>query len=56
MLSKPQIVQNVWRHDFRGDRKVVDRYVSYLRAKLNVAGPPLITTVHRDGYMLERPQ
>jgi len=53
VLSKDQILQNVWRYDFGGNSNVVETYVSYLRRKLDVAGPPLIKTIRQVGYMLE---
>jgi two-component system OmpR family response regulator len=53
VLSKGQILQNVWRYDFGGNTNVVETYVSYLRRKLDAAGPPLIKTVRQAGYMLE---
>jgi two-component system OmpR family response regulator len=53
VLSKGQILQNVWRYDFGGNANVVETYVSYLRRKLHAAGPPLIKTVRQAGYMLE---
>jgi two-component system OmpR family response regulator len=53
VLSKPQILQHVWRYDFGGNANVVETYVSYLRRKLRVSGPPLIRTVRQVGYMLE---
>ena len=53
VLSKSQILQNVWRYDFGGNANVVETYVSYLRRKLDAAGPPLIRTVRQVGYMLE---
>jgi two-component system OmpR family response regulator len=53
VLSKGQILQNVWRYDFGGNSNVVETYVSYLRKKLDAAGPPLIRTVRQVGYMLE---
>jgi two-component system OmpR family response regulator len=53
VLSKAQILQNVWRYDFGGNANVVETYVSYLRRKLDAAGPPLIRTVRQVGYMLE---
>jgi two-component system OmpR family response regulator len=53
VLSKAQILQNVWRYDFGGNANVVETYVSYLRRKLDTAGPPLIKTVRQAGYMLE---
>ena len=56
VLSKAQILQNVWRYDFGGNSNVVETYVSYLRKKLDAAGPPLIRTVRQAGYMLEAVQ
>jgi two-component system, OmpR family, response regulator len=53
VLSKHQILQNVWRYDFGGNSNVVETYVSYLRRKLDALGPPLIRTVRQAGYMLE---
>ena len=53
VLTKGQILQNVWRYDFGGNSNVVETYVSYLRRKLNKYGPPLIRTVRQAGYMLE---
>ena len=53
VLSKGQILENVWRYDFGGNSNVVETYVSYLRKKLDAAGPPLIKTVRQAGYMLE---
>jgi two-component system, OmpR family, response regulator len=56
VLSKGQILQNVWKYDFGGNSNVVETYVSYLRRKLDIAGPPLIKTVRQVGYMLEAPR
>ncbi len=53
VLSKGQILQNVWRYDFGGNSNVVETYISYLRRKLDAAGPSLIRTVRQAGYMLE---
>src|SRR5438128_4387078 len=55
VLSKGQILQNVWRYDFGGNSNVVETYVSYLRKKLDAVGQPLIKTVRQAGYMLEAP-
>jgi two-component system, OmpR family, response regulator len=54
VLSKSQILMNVWRYDFGGNSNVVETYVSYLRKKLDAHGPPLIRTVRQAGYMLEQ--
>jgi len=53
VLSKSQILQNVWHFDFGGNANVVETYISYLREKLDAAGPPLIKTVRQAGYMLD---
>jgi two-component system OmpR family response regulator len=56
VLSKWQILQNVWHYSFEGNPNVVETYVSYLRRKLDATGPPLIKTVRQAGYMLEAPK
>jgi two-component system, OmpR family, response regulator len=56
VLSKAQILQNVWRYDFGGNSNVVETYVSYLRKKLDAQGSSLIKTVRQAGYMLETPE
>ncbi|MFC7818569.1 response regulator transcription factor [Streptomyces sp. NPDC057367] len=55
-LSKAQILENVWRYDFDGDPSIVDTYISYLRRKVDRAGPKLIHTVHGIGYVLRGPR
>ncbi len=52
VLSKSQILDNVWHYDFGGDGNVVETYVSYLRKKLDALGPPVIQTVRLVGYVL----
>ena len=52
VLSKSQILDHVWSYDFDGDPNVVETYVSYLRKKLDVHGPPLIQTIRLVGYTL----
>jgi two-component system, OmpR family, response regulator len=52
VLSKAQILNNVWHYDFDGDGNVVETYVRYLRKKLDAHGPPLIETVRLVGYVL----
>jgi two-component system OmpR family response regulator len=56
VLSKSQILQNVWHYDFGGSGNVVETYISYLRRKLDAVGPPLIRTVRQAGYMLDLEQ
>ena len=55
VLSKSQILDHVWHYDFGGDGNVVETYVSYLRKKLDAAGPPVIQTVRMVGYALREP-
>ena len=52
VVSKAQILDNVWHYDFGGDTNILETYVSYLRRKLNELGPPLIHTVRLVGYVL----
>jgi two-component system OmpR family response regulator len=56
VLSKGQILDHVWEYDFGGDGNVVETYISYLRKKLDKAGPPLIQTVRGVGYTLRQPR
>jgi two-component system OmpR family response regulator len=55
VLSKAQILDHVWNYDFGGDANIVETYVSYIRRKLDVFGPPLIQTVRGVGYRLAAP-
>jgi two-component system OmpR family response regulator len=55
VVSKAQILDNVWHYDFDGDASVVETYVSYVRKKLERHGPPLIHTVRLVGYVLKDP-
>jgi two-component system OmpR family response regulator len=56
VLSKAQILDNVWHYDFGGDANVVETYVSYVRKKLEQHGPPLLRTVRLVGYVLREPE
>ena len=55
VLSKNQIVENVWEYDYDGDANIVETYVSYLRKKLDAAGRPVIQTIRLVGYALREP-
>ncbi|HET7489924.1 MAG TPA: response regulator transcription factor [Acidimicrobiales bacterium] len=50
VLSRNQILDHVWQYDFGGHATVVETYVSYLRKKIDILGPPLIHTVRGVGY------
>ncbi len=54
VLSRTQILENVWGYHHEPGTNVVDVYVSALRAKLNsLLGENLIRTVRGVGYMVE---
>ncbi|HUP87475.1 MAG TPA: response regulator transcription factor [Acidimicrobiales bacterium] len=52
VLSRNQILDHVWQYDFGGHATVVETYISYLRKKIDILGPPLIQTVRGVGYSL----
>ena len=52
MLTRAQLLDQVWEYDFDGDSRILETYVSYLRKKLDPHGPPLIQTVRGVGYAL----
>ena len=55
MLTRQQLLENVWGWEFAGQSQVVETYVSYLRRKLDPLGPPLIHTQRGVGYSLRTP-
>jgi two-component system OmpR family response regulator len=52
VLSRAQILDQVWNYDFQGDSSIVETYVYYLRRKLDDQDNPLIHTVRGVGYLL----
>jgi two-component system OmpR family response regulator len=56
VLTRAQLLDHVWNYDFGGDGRVLETYISYLRKKLDVHGPPLIRTVRGVGYALQAPR
>jgi two-component system response regulator VicR len=54
VLSREQLLEQVWGYDYFGDLRVVDAAIKRLRAKLRLAAPDteLITTVRGVGYKL----
>jgi two-component system, OmpR family, response regulator len=56
VLTRSQLLEHVWEYDFGGDARVLETYVSYLRKKLDIYGPPLIHTVRGVGYALRQPR
>lgn len=55
VLTRDQIVADVWSDRVPAGGAAVETYVSYLRRKLEQAGPPLIHTVRLVGYALREP-
>jgi len=55
MLTRRQLLENVWGWEYAGQSQVLETYVSYLRHKLDPLGPPVIHTQRGVGYAL-RPQ
>jgi len=53
VLTKEQILEQLWDYDFGGNANVVEVYVHSLRQKLEACGEPrLIQTVRGAGYVL----
>src|SRR5262245_51275999 len=55
VLTRAQLLENVWGWDYAGQSQIVETYVSYLRHKLDPLGPPLIHTQRGVGYSLRVP-
>ncbi|MBC5806067.1 MAG: DNA-binding response regulator [Candidatus Eremiobacter antarcticus] len=56
IFSKEQLLDLVWGYDFEGDTGVVETYMSYLRAKVDVVPDrKLLHTVRGAGYCLKDP-
>lgn len=56
VLSKAQILDQLWQYDFGGDSNVVERFVSNLRRKIDIEPPSLIHTVRGFGYTIRAPE
>ena len=52
MLTRKQLLENVWGWEYAGQSQVLETYVSYLRRKLDPLGPPMIHTQRGVGYSL----
>jgi two-component system alkaline phosphatase synthesis response regulator PhoP len=55
VLSREQLLQQVWGHDFYGEERVVDVHLGHIRKKIedNPSQPELIVTVRGVGYRFE---
>jgi two-component system, OmpR family, response regulator len=56
VLTRAQLLDHVWGHDFSGDGGVLETYISYLRRKIDNVEPPLLHTVRGVGYVLRLPR
>jgi DNA-binding response OmpR family regulator len=56
VLSRQQLLDQVWGYDYFGDARAVDSAIKRLRARIRSAGgdPGQIATVRGAGYKLER--
>ena len=56
VLSREQLLENVWGYDYLGDGRLVDAHVRRLRTKIedDPANPRWLCTVRGLGYRLER--
>lgn len=53
VLTREQILENVWGYDFMGESNVIEVYIRYLRLKIEEEGQKrLIQTVRGVGYVL----
>lgn len=53
VLSKVQILDRVWKHDFCGQANAAERYISCLRRTIDAGRKPLIHTMRGVGYVLK---
>jgi DNA-binding response OmpR family regulator len=56
ILTREEIIENVWGYDYRGESNVIEVYIRYLRLKIEGEGQKrLIQTVRGIGYVLREP-
>lgn len=53
VVSKAQILDDVWNYDFGGQANIVELYISYLRKKIDADRSPMIHTVRGAGYVIK---
>ena len=53
VLSKQQILENVWGIDFIGDDNIVEVYIGYLRRKINDTDFSVVRTLRGVGYKVQ---
>lgn len=56
VLTRDEIIENVWGYDYRGESNVIEVYIRYLRLKIeSPAHKRVIQTVRGVGYVLREP-
>ena len=54
VLTRAQILENVWGYDYTGNSNIIEVYIRYLRRKLGATQEnPIIHTVRSVGYILK---
>ena len=54
VISRENLLQNIWGYDFAGETNAVDVYIRYLRVKIDEPfGLKLIHTIRGVGYMIK---
>jgi DNA-binding response OmpR family regulator len=53
VLTREEILENVWGYDYRGESNVIEVYIRYLRLKIETEGQKrIVQTVRGVGYVL----
>jgi DNA-binding response OmpR family regulator len=57
VMSRDQLLEQVWGYDYAGETRTVDVHVHWLRSAIepDAANPSMIQTVRGVGYVLRRP-
>jgi two-component system, OmpR family, response regulator NblR len=56
IITREEIIENVWGYDYRGESNVIEVYIRYLRLKMESQNHKrLIQTVRGIGYVLREP-
>lgn len=56
VVSRAQILDQVWQYDFGGESAIIESFISSLRKKVDGSDPRLIHTVRGVGYAIREPQ
>ena len=54
VVSREQIIEDIWGFDFEGDTKIIDVYVNSLRKKIESDGEKYIHSVRGFGYIFKK--